>query len=198
MNQIYKKEFKLVQVWDRIGTSRSFGDMGMEKNNQKQIQPGLVLQYDKRRYDGGPEVEQIRLIEQQQELLRQQQYAATLGGYATPPTVASAANALRPPVAPTEAPLQAVEPAICNEEVRTRRVQDILLTGPLSICVGFVGIFTSALALLVAARMKNPALQAQGRTVMSECTRSVRKGFIDTATIPWQLLKNRSLCKKEG
>ena len=174
--------------------------MGMEKN-QKQAQPGLVLQYDKRRYDGGPEVEQIRLIEQQQELLRQQQYAATLGGYATPPNVAAATGGLRQavatPIAPTEAPAQEAEAITCSDS-RSRRVQDILLTGPLSICVGFVGIFTSALALLVAARMKNPALQAQGRTVMSECTRSVRKGFIDTATIPWQLLKNRSLCKKEG
>jgi hypothetical protein len=171
--------------------------MGMEKN-QKQIQPGLVLQYDKRRFDGGPEIEQIRLIEQQQELLRQQQYAATLGGYATPPGLPNVATA-RPPIAPPEAPAQeAVAPIVDSTDARTRRVQDILLTGPLSICVGFVGIFTSALALLVAARMRNPALQAQGKTVMSECTRSVRKGFIDTATIPWQLLKNRSLCKKES
>jgi hypothetical protein len=155
--------------------------MGMENRQQKHA--GLVLHYDKRRYDGGIEIEQIRLIEQQRQ---QEEASAALEGQ-LPPSIAVHSVSVEQTTTPTPAPdVQENAPTVSTH----RRIQDIFLNGPLSICIGLAGVLTSFLALSVASRTKNQALQAQGRAVLADCSRSICRGFMDTMTIPWQLLKN--------
>lgn len=167
----------------------------MEK---QQNQAGMVLQYDKRRYDGGPEIEQIRLIETQQAILQQAALRAQqMGQWPTAipavapdgmPVVDSPPPVLAPMPAPVGASATAQAPAK-KPTSRGRKIQEALLFGPFSLCVGVVGILTALLALAVAQRMRNPALLEQGRMVLRECGRTVRKGLLDTVNIPARVFK---------
>jgi hypothetical protein len=174
----------------------------MEK---QQNQAGMVLQYDRRRYDGGPEIEQIRLIETQQAMLQQAALRAQEMGqwHAAIPAVlpdgspvvtapGGMPNVEAAPPMMTPAPAAVSTPAGVQAPVkapssRGRKIQEAILLGPFSLCVGAVGILTALLALAVAQRMRNPALLEQGRTVLRECGRTVRKGLLDTVNIPARL-----------
>lgn len=156
----------------------------MEK---QQNQAGLILQYDKRRFDGGPEVEQIRLIEAQQAILKEQQQQQTGQWHYAMPAPDSQVN-LSESVASAAATGQSREtPKTASGQ--SNKVRDAILVGPLSLGIGAVGIFTACLAIAVAYQMNNPVLLTQGRTVLSECGRTLRKGMLDTVSIPYRLLK---------
>jgi hypothetical protein len=159
--------------------------MGMEK--QQKNQEGLILQYDKRRFDGGPEMEQIRLIEAQQALLKEQQQQTGQWHYAMP--APDSATSIAEPSTPLAVGSGQGREAPKAESSPSSKVRDAILVGPLSLGIGAVGIFTACLAIVVAYQMNNPALLTQGRTVLAECGRTLQKGMVDTVSIPYRLLK---------
>jgi hypothetical protein len=150
----------------------------MEQRKQK---TAMILKYAKRRYDGGPEVETIRTIERQQTLeqlnrLQNQQRV-----------LEPAELKVEPAAVNTPAPV-AAEPVSPAEAKRNKLLAAAAL-GPMEICVGTVGIMTATLAIITFRRLKNEELLNQSKTVLVDCLKTLRKGFIDTITTPVRVSK---------
>jgi hypothetical protein len=142
----------------------------------------LILQYDKRRYDGGPEIELIKQIEERQLLADLQAKMLTQlindNKQVSPVEIASA-------VQPVEAP-QAVATNV--KPNRQRRVLEALLIGPMEIFVGILGIFTTLLALATFSRSNNVPMQHESKVVLGECVQTLGQGIGHLLTSPVRVL----------
>jgi hypothetical protein len=141
----------------------------------QQKQSVLVLKYDKRRFDGGMEIDQIRHIERRQSIAQMERMTQPHSLLETSMQTVEA-----PPT--DNAPVQA--PAEAQTQKRTHKVLDACIVGPLAICIGVVGILTACLAILMFTKMDNQPLLAQARTIMNDCVKSLKKGIVDTLTTP--------------
>jgi hypothetical protein len=147
----------------------------------------LILQYEKRRYDGGPEIELIRQIEERHLLADMQ--AQMLA------TMAHDRHSSTTPVA--EEPVAAVVQAVAHQQVpvspvvkasRQRRVLEALLIGPMEIFVGILGICTTLLALATFSRSNNVAMQHESKVVLGECVQTLGQGVLHLFTSPVRVL----------
>jgi hypothetical protein len=153
----------------------------MEQHQQK---AALVLKYAKRRFDGGNEAELIRVIERQQDidqLNKLYQHSEPANGmsfsFTAPMNLASA-----PEVQQQDAQQKA-------RNTRYSKLGDILVRGPLQICIGLVGILTAGLAIMTFSRQGNEAMLQQSHLVFGECVKSLRKGCWDTLVSPVKVVK---------
>lgn len=134
----------------------------------------LTLRFDRRRYDGGTEMELIAFIERQQ---RQAGLPILGDARMSPP---SPEKAVGPKVSrPTAAPR-----AQTPRAGRRQRVIEALIGGPVAIVVGAVGILTSLIAVGVFSQGGHTLFAAQSRDVLRECTSTLFKGLADTALAP--------------
>lgn len=142
------------------------------KQNQK---PSTILKYNKRRFDGGFEIEQIRQIESQQAVARLNRlYQEKQADTAQP----CAPVSINPPVQP-----QAPKPARINKHLAA------WIMGPLEICIGVVGILTSLLALFTFRQLNNAPMVQQSEHLLQDCVKTLKKGIIDTIIAPAKAIK---------
>lgn len=152
----------------------------MEQREQKS---GLVLKYGKRRFDGGNEIELIRSIEKQKALkqlqdLEKQKLNEIQMDIGVQKPDAEAKSEEKPLSSLIEA-----KPLIRN------RFWEVLLLGPLAICIGTVGMLTASVAILVFRHMNNEAMLEQSRQVLQDCCKTLKKGLLDSLTTPARLYK---------
>ncbi|MBK8189404.1 MAG: hypothetical protein IPK79_03045 [Vampirovibrionales bacterium] len=135
----------------------------------------LTLQFDRRRYDGGSEIELIAFIE------RQQAQAGRLMGEPM-------ASLTRPTPQPRQSAEAERSQTVCKSPAHSRRtvvrLTEALIAGPVAVVVGLVGILTSILAIGIFANGGNAALAAQSRDVLRECALTLAKGVGDTFLAP--------------
>jgi hypothetical protein len=154
----------------------------MEQHQQK---AALVLKYAKRRFDGGNEAELIRVIERQQDidqLNKLFQHPESANGMSFGFTAPLNAAATAPEVQQQDAQQKA-------HRTRYSKLGDILVRGPLQICIGLVGILTAGLAIVTFRRQGNTLMLQQSQLVFGECVKSLHKGCWDTLTSPVKVLK---------
>lgn len=134
----------------------------------------MVLKFDKRRYDGGSEVELIQYIESGQ-------LDSNMTNPVSPAFVQAgmAASAGSKPNASVST----------KKKTRSKQVIEALALGPMELAVGSVGILTSGLAVVTFSKMNNPEMAAQSKVVLRECVKTLIKGAIDTAFAPVKAIK---------
>ncbi len=137
----------------------------------------MVLKFDKRRYDGGSEMELIQYIESGQ---LASSVAMTAPSAPAPVSGASAATA----TVPAKGGSVSKKP-----KARSKQVLEVLVLGPMELAVGSVGILTSGLAVVTFAKMNNPEMEAQSKVVLRECVKTLIKGVIDTVFAPIKAIK---------
>lgn len=169
------------------------------KQNQKS---SIILKYNKRRFDGGSEIEQIRQIEYKQTVAQldklygqQNEQQAnlrtnTLSNSAAAPNLAPALPPAQPLVEPVtelnELPAPKSESKL---DKRSQKLLEVWILGPMELCVGVVGMLTSLLAIFTFTRMQNEALVKQSKGVFKDCLKTFNKGLLDTVTAPVKALK---------
>lgn len=180
----------------------------MERKQQKS---SIILKYNKRRFDGGSEVEQIRQIEYKQAVAQldklyngqpQLDGTSALAPRLSAPAAAPSLNPVLPVSQPVAEPLPELNelnpvneltapplPEETRHQKRLKRVQEALLMGPLELCVGMVGMLTALLALLTFSRMKNEKLVGQSKAIFKDCLKTFNKGLLDTVAAPVKALK---------
>jgi len=153
----------------------------MEKRQQKNT---VVLKYDKRRYDGGSEIEMIRSIERKNrnEQLAQSYHASGL----TSTEVSPSGNALE---TAGDVPQNAGQPTsarhdAASSKIVTTSVMETILMGPLEVVVGMVGMLTAGLAVATFRQAGNTEMTAQSQQVMRDCYKTFLKGLWDCFTTP--------------
>ena len=124
----------------------------------------LILRYDKRRYDGGVEIELIEYLEEQRAL----QLAEAKAQQAE------------------EATVPVVEP---QPHSRSQKIWGALLVGPMEMAVGAVGILTTTLAIFTFIQVKNTELADQSKAVFKECLKTFFQGIGHSLVAPGKALK---------
>lgn len=172
----------------------------MEK---QQKQPVMVLKYGKRRFDGGLEMLQIRMIERQQSIAKLKRMSE-LDASSLPLSLDLAPPAETPDTLPTALSTEdatasnAVEEAALLDAISSenlpvvsplRQALGLLLLGPLAICIGLVGLVVAFLVLVVCRCIANPPLKAQAHLVIQECVKTIQKGSADLLTAPRRALQ---------
>lgn len=152
----------------------------MEQGQEKST---IVLKYGKRRYDGGNEIELIRTIERQKALKQlnylQKEHLNEVQQDLNQKAAEGQDNPIQKPAHAQHA----------TPKTKKNRILEALLIGPMKICVGLVGILTSALAIVTFGQMKNEAMVEQSRTVLKDCFKTLKKGFFDCAAAPVRACK---------
>lgn len=157
----------------------------------------MVLKFEKRRYDGGSEIELIQYIE------NCNRYNAAQGNNQQVMSQPMNPQMMQEPMVhsvPQQQQVQGqgesrslagtVQQFGANEKAsRSRQVLETLALGPMEIAVGSVGILTSGLAIVTFSQMNNPEMAEQSKAVLKECTSTLLKGFVDTLWSPVKALK---------
>jgi hypothetical protein len=158
----------------------------MEKRQQKNT---VVLKYDKRRYDGGSEIEVIRSIERKNrnEQLAQSYHASGL----TPTEMSPGRHALE---TSGDLPVDASQPNLVRHDAASSRivttsVMETILMGPLEVTVGIVGMLTAGLAVATFRQAGNTEMVAQSQQVMRDCYKTFLKGLWDCLTTPVRVFR---------
>jgi hypothetical protein len=151
----------------------------MEYQHQTEQQGPVVLQYTKRRYDGGTEIELIKYIEAKKSLkaiedkvLAEMDLEQTMDHDDEPM-----------PMADVSAP-EAV-----TEAHRKTKILEALLLGPMELAVGMVGMLTTVLAIAAFRYQKKQPLVEQSKAVFKECWTTFLQGSIHVWTGPFRALK---------
>ncbi|MBX2861846.1 MAG: hypothetical protein KTR14_11480 [Vampirovibrio sp.] len=139
----------------------------MEDKSQIQYQE-VVLKYDKRRYDGGSEVELIEYLEAQN----------------------AVAQLNNPELRQYELKeLQQQAAAASAAKSRWQKIAEALAIGPMELAVGTVGIFTSLLAIATFRWFNNHTMADQSKQVLRDCWKTLGQGCIHLATGPVKAIK---------
>lgn len=148
---------------------------------QRQQKSSMVLKYNKRRFDGGTEIEMIRTIERRNAIAQLERLSAqtATSNPITEQPIISEQPVLQPP-APHE------EPAPVP---RKSRVLEATILGPMELSVGIVGIMTATLAIYTFHRLNNQPLLKQSQGVLRDCVKTFNKGIVDTLTTPVRVVK---------
>ena len=169
--------------------------------HRKNVSPEcLILQYEKRRFDGGPEIELIRQIEERQMIAELQAHlVASSGMAAEAPTQTAPVQRNVPvrvkthhfqPLKPSSAETANPEPSVsAKPQGLKRRLIEAVLIGPMEILVGFLGLLTTAMALITFSQTKNAAMVAESHKVMAECFHTLVQGLIHVVMTPCSLVK---------
>lgn len=132
----------------------------MEYKHQTKKEAQLMLQYTKRRYDGGSEIELIKLIEAKQALHAAKTKNVEKEKHEQPKTV-----------------------------TRSRRIWESLLLGPMEVAIGLVGLLTTALAIVTFKQQGKTKLVEQSKTVFKDCAYTLCKGLWHLAISPLQVAR---------
>lgn len=142
----------------------------------------LALRFEKRRFDGGTEVDLIQQIEEQQ--ARQLAQAGLVSNER------AAAMVSRPRA---QRVVQRIQPAYQAAPVKPRNkvtaAWEAIIVGPLEIAVGAVGVLTSILALATFFKSKNEVMAQQSKLIMRDCSITFVRGFLNSAMTPVRLVK---------
>lgn len=144
-----------------------------QHNNGAQQEKPLILKYDKRRYDGGMEIELIEYIEAQRRLKVSQ----------TNPIVPKPADQKEDTTNPTTATVAS------PTEKRSQKFWTAFLVGPMEMAIGAVGILTTLLAIFTFTQVKNQELLAQSKSVFKDCCKTFVQGIGHTLLSPGKLVK---------
>lgn len=144
----------------------------------------LALRFEKRRFDGGVELELIEQIEQQQ--ARQLAQAGLIthdgAGLSSRPQPQYRAQAIRPAQGNYASPQS-------QPRTKASMLWETIIVGPLQIAVGLVGMLTSVLALATFLKNKNEAMAQQSKQIMRDCSLTFVRGFLHMALMPVRLVK---------
>ncbi|MEM0950539.1 MAG: hypothetical protein AAGI66_00160 [Cyanobacteria bacterium P01_H01_bin.74] len=141
----------------------------------------IVMKAKKRRYDGGSEVSLIEMIERRK--TDDEKKAKDI--LASNPLIASATEAKSAP--------KSFQPNVDLKSKKNKplgKVSSALVKGPLQICIGIVGVFTSVLGIYVFQVQKQDKLAEQSKVVFKECLASIQKGCLDTLKSPFIAAKS--------
>lgn len=143
----------------------------------------LALRFEKRRFDGGNELELIQQIEAQQ--ARQLAQAGLVSNEQ------AALMVSRRPQQRVVQRIQPAGPAQASFQHRTKSAAawEALIVGPLEIAVGAVGMLTSVIAMATFFNSKNAVLAQQSKQIMRDCSITFVRGFINSALMPVRLVK---------
>jgi hypothetical protein len=132
----------------------------------------IILHYKKRMYDGGTERELIQRIESSK----------------------NDANKVVPfdnPVSrPAKLPVQesfTVEPPVTPTPKTTK---EIMISGPIGLMVGLVGILTALTAVGVFKLMSNAPMIVQSREILALSRKTALMGLKDTVKMPYTLIRH--------
>lgn len=132
-----------------------------------------ILKYQRRRFDGGSEMELIQAMEAGQVLALK-----TIGPLTTESTKVMDIVEDTPDLAPP--------PAVPEQKAsgKLREIGYALLLGPVEILVGLVGLFTCTVAIGMFTHFKNQSLVTKSQTVLKDCLKTLVKGCKDTVLAP--------------
>ncbi len=159
----------------------------------------MVLKFDKRRYDGGSEIELIQYIENCYEkkptdtqslvssAMRPIPYPATVSK--EPKESGTNGVTIAPETLSSSVQQMGSDLRTNTKQGRGKQVLETLLLGPMEIAVGSVGILTSGLAIMTFSQVKNSNMVTQSKAVLKECTRTLLKGITDTLWAPIKAAK---------
>lgn len=153
-----------------------------------------IFQYDKRRYDGGSEIELIRQVEDNQQPRRVVVAFALPAGEAAQVGKNGVVHAQCPDIAmpfgllPVQAkPLKTAKIKAHGTSRLSKKLRafgEALLIGPMEIVVGLLGIATTTLALSLFVKVYNQPMALQCKQVMKDCTKTLLQGIGHTVTAP--------------
>jgi hypothetical protein len=132
----------------------------MEFKRQAKKQQPVVLQYKKRRYDGGSEIELIKYLEAKRSL-----------------NIAEAK------------PVEAPQPQVQVPQKRSKKIVEALILGPMELAIGVVGMMTTTLAIVTFKQQQKPELAKQSQVVFKECWQTFVQGIVHSAVGPWKAVK---------
>ena len=142
----------------------------------------LALRFEKRRFDGGVELELIEQIEQQQARQMAQAGLMSHDNVSSRPQPQYRGQSIHP--ASVQQGHQDVKP-----RSKANAAWEAIIVGPLQIAVGAVGILTSILAMATFLKSKNEMMAQQSKQIMRDCGATFVRGFLHTALIPVRLVK---------
>lgn len=164
----------------------------MEKQEK---QASLVLKYAKRRFDGGSEIDQIRFIERHNAIAKLEKMAQ-LSETESPvsftlpileaPSAAEAVESLQAETPEVSAPVEAPVEAPIS---RLTKIRNLCIAAPLAIAVGAIGAVTALLAIVVFQQANNLPLVEQARGILRDCRQTIKKGVLDTVSLPVRALQ---------
>jgi hypothetical protein len=134
--------------------------------HQSSTEP-IILNYKRRRYDGGPEMELIAYLEAQHKQLELTE-------------TGNMANLLE----------DIMDGQLDNApRSRWHQLGEVVCIGPLEITVGILGMLTTGLAAMVFKAFMNPALSEQSRSVFHDCWDTFKQGCKHTVYAPVNVVK---------
>lgn len=152
----------------------------MEEHQNEAQQKTIILHYDKRRYDGGSEIEVIEHLEAARHVSLQE-----AGRKALTESLAEQGENIQNDVNSAESVLQKQE----NKPCRSKRVMELLVMGPFEISVGFVGVLTTGLAIYTFNQVRNQQMVDHSKDVFRDCVKTLGQGLLHSLAGPFKALK---------
>jgi len=137
------------------------------QNNETPQPKPIILNFKKRRFDGAHEMDALTLVYTNRKVILSQV-----------PTEQETSHRL--------------EQGQCQrapQSKKSQRILQALITGPLEVAVGSVGILTAGIAIFTFSWCNNTALVNHSKNVFSDCVKTMGQGLVNTVIGPGKALK---------